>query len=311
MSGWTADSAVALFIFNRPSTTEQVFNQIAEAEPPRLYVIADGPREDHPNDIQKCQSARKITDAVNWQCEVKRNYAKQNQGLKQRFVTGLEWLFDYESEAIILEDDCVPNLDFFKFCEVMLEEYRDDKRVWDISGSNHLESWKESHQDYHFSFNGGIWGWATWRRSWEQYDPEMDLWTDPEARARFRDVIADKSIITYLETIYGRTYDRDIETWDYPWGFSRQLNSGLSVVPARNLVSNVGFGENATNTTDTSSQMAAIPRDSLNFPLHIRDYVAVDREYDRAYFKMRTEPWERIPFLRRVTDKLLRSQSIK
>ena len=305
MSDWTAETPVSLFIFNRPQTTERVFERIAEVEPPRLHVVADGPRASVESDPERCRAAREVTEQVDWDCEVSRTYADENLGLKRRFVTGLESIFSAEKRTIILEDDCVPNRDFFRFCEEMLDRYAEDERVWDVSGTNHLQRWRDEMQDYHFSNQGGIWGWATWRRSWEAYDPDMELWTDDHVRDRFRDVIADDSQYAYLRTVYGRAYHGESDTWAYPWGFARNINSGLSVVPSRNLVSNVGFGGDATNTTE-AGPLSDLPRHSLSFPIDFHDYVAIDREYDRRFHRLRTSWWERIPALRRATDELLR-----
>jgi hypothetical protein len=282
------DTPVALFIFNRPKKTRRVLNQIAKVEPSRLLVVADGPRNDHPEDPERCEAVRTvINEQVNWGCDLRRKYADSNLGLRNRFATGLKWIFKQEREAIILEDDCLPNESFFRFCDEMLEKYRDDKRIMDISGTNHLEKWKSNEQDYHFSFNGGIWGWATWRRAWELYDPGMELWGNNEARKRLKDVIVDDNQFGYLEYIYNKTYTGEINTWDYQWGFARQINSALSIIPSKNLVSNIGFGEAATNTTREDSGISNIPRHEMGFPVDHPKYVAVDRGYDRAIHKTR------------------------
>jgi GR25 family glycosyltransferase involved in LPS biosynthesis len=282
-----------------------VFDQIREAQPPRLYIVADGPREEVEGEAEVCQSTRAVTENIDWDCEISRNYAPENYGIKKRFVTGLSWLFEQEPEAIILEDDCVPNQDFFRFCETMLDRYRNDKRVWDVTGTNYLETWKPQVNDYHFSHIGGIWGWATWRRSWEEYDPELVLWEKDEIKDRLRDVLGDDALAAYAETVYSRTYQGMVETWDYQWGFAKQINSGLSVVPAGNLVSNIGFGSQATNTTHEDRSLANVPTHSLVFPLQEPPCVAVDRGYDMEYLRTRTSLWERIPSLRRLTNRVV------
>jgi hypothetical protein len=279
-----------------------VFEQIRAVEPDDLFVVADGPRADHPEDKQRIEETRAIVEDVDWGCDVRRLYADQNLGIGRRIPTGLDAVFDEVDRAIILEDDCVPDRSFFRFCQLMLEVYSDDDRVMDVSGSNHLGTWKPEKQDYHFSTYGGIWGWATWRRAWNLYEAEMEPWGDPEIRDRVRDYIADDRQFEYVRRIYQSTYEGKIETWDYQWGFTRSINWGLSVVPARNLVSNVGFGDGATNTTDTDSPLANISRHSMDFPLDIRDYVGVDRDYDERYYRISNSQWERNPILRSIRD---------
>lgn len=288
----TIDTPVALFVFNRPEKTASVLDRIADAEPPELYIVADGPRDEVPSDEQACVETRAVVDEVEWPCDVHRNYAEQNLGCFERIWTGIEWVFENASEAILLEDDCLPHPDFFPFCETMLERYRDDERVMDVGGTNPLETWKDDRQDYHFSHGGMLWGWATWADMWAKYDPEMKLWEDPEVRERVRDVIADEDQWRYAKRVYQRTYDGKIDTWDYQWGFTRHINSGLSVVPARNLVSNTGYGEGATHTTDEENSKANLPTQSLSFPIEPRQSVAVDRAYDRAYHELRRSIWD-------------------
>lgn len=286
MSGWTLDTPVAFFVFNRPEKTRRVAEQIAAAGPPRVLVIADGPREGHSTDTDRCERTRAVIDEIDWRCTVKRNYADENLGLYERFSTGLEWVFTNEDRAVILEDDCLPNESFFRFCDTMLERYRDDERIMDITGTNHLGTWKDGQQDYHFSYQGSIWGWATWHRSWEWYDPEMQLWSEPEVRQQLRDVIANDQHADYLAYIYQQTFE-NLDTWDYQWGFARQINSALSIVPSRNLISNIGFDETATNTTDTDSELADGQQYSLEPPYTRPDCVGVDRTHDERLHRMR------------------------
>lgn len=288
MSDRELTTPVALFVYNRADKAEQVLDQISAVEPEQLLVVADGPRADADDDADRCEATREVVkEGIDWECDVAWNTAETNLGLKRRFATGLEWIFERQRAAIILEDDCVPNQSFFRFCSEMLDEYRNDERIWDISGSNHLGEWKPDYTDYHFSNYGGIWGWATWRRAWECYDPKMELWADQEIRQRVRDVIADDNQADYVEYLYDRTYRGDIETWDYQWGFARHRNSGLSIVPSKNLVSNIGFGDDATNTQSEDAAMANVSREELSFPLEHPNYVAVDRAYDRQFHKLR------------------------
>lgn len=288
----TTETPVAFFMFNRPEKTERVFERIADAEPPELYVIADGPRSNVPEDEDLCEQTRAVVTGIDWDCRVHRNYADDNLGVFERVWTGIEWVFENEPEAIILEDDCLPHPDFFAFCDRMLEEYRGDERVMDIGGSNPLVTWKDGRQDYHFSYTGMLWGWATWQDAWGEYDPKMSLWADQEARERVQDVIADEDIWRYAKRVYNRTY-RQRGTWDYQWGFARHVNSGLSVVPSRNLVSNIGYGEDSTHTESQGSPKAAVDTLSYSFPVKQRQTVAVDREYDRRYHELRRSVWDR------------------
>ncbi len=154
---------VALIIFNRPDTTERVFAEIAKARPPKLFIIADGPREDRPGEAERCASARAIVDRVDWNCEVQKNYSDVNLGCGARPATGISWVFDQVEEAIILEDDCIAHPTFFRFCDELLEKYRDDERIMHIAGNNFQFGNQRTSFSYFFSHHNICWGWASWR----------------------------------------------------------------------------------------------------------------------------------------------------
>lgn len=298
--GWNLDTPVAMMIYDRPDHTARVFDQIAEAEPPVLLVVADGPSGEDPDERARCREARAVTEVIEWECTVYRNYADTNMGIKERFQTGLDWVFDTVDEAIILEDDCLPNQSFFRFVEEMLAEYRNDERVMDVSGSNHLETWRDQSQDYHFTRYGGIWGWGTWGDRWELCRQDMEGWEDPEIRDIVRGYWGDGTHWRYIKDRFDLTADGTIETWDYQWGFTRAVNWGLTVSPSRNLVSNIGFGSDATNTTAEDSAIASVPRHELSFPLTKRSVVGTDAEFDRAYYELSSSVWDRNRLLSRI-----------
>ena len=281
---WDLEVPVALFIYNRPETTRAVFDRIAEARPSRLYVVADGPKDDVPEDPERCRRAREVVD-VDWDCEVFWNTADSNLGLKQRTVTGLDWVFDREEQIIFLEDDVVPSDSCFRFLSEMLDRYREDNRVMNVTGYNRLGTWKDDVQDYHFSYYPAVWGSGMWRRVWKQYDPEMALWDSRKVRERIRDVLADNDQFEHRKHQYQKARCGDLDSWSIPYGFMTLRNSGLSVVPSRNLVTNIGYGERATHTTRNDPEYDE--RFELKFPIKNNPFVAVDREYDRRVYEQK------------------------
>jgi hypothetical protein len=276
---------VVIFIYDRPDHTKKVLTEIDKADPPLLFVVADG-AANHNTQI-RCQKTRDLIGEVEFDCEVKRNFADENLGIRKRFSTGLNWVFNQTPEAIILEDDTVPKQSFFRYCDVLLDRFRNDKRVMEITGRNQLETWEQENYDYHFSYYGGIWGWATWRDAWTEYNEEMTLWDSEVVRKRIQDVISSDDQFKYIENIYDRTASGKINTWDYQWGFARHRNNGLSIVPSKNLIKNIGFDETGTHTTDPSHGFANKDTYELSFPLNHPPFVAPDREYDRQFHQLR------------------------
>ena len=277
------NAPVAFLVFARPEQTARVFAEIAKARPSTLLIVADGPRSDRPEDPANCAAVRKIVERVDWPCRVFRNYAASNMGIKDRARSGLDWVFSLVEEAVILEDDCLPHPEFFPFCGEMLRRYRDDERVMMIAGTNYLGAWKRKKQDYHFSYFGTVWGWASWRRAWSLNDVDVKLWANPEIHRRIKDNIIDTE--RYLERC--RLYDecfmrKRADTWDKQWEFACLVHSGLTVVPSVNLIRNIGFGTAAAvHTTELDSPLADMAAGGLEFPLRPSEFVVVDRDYDR------------------------------
>ncbi len=289
---------VVFLVFNRPDTTQRVFETIRQARPPKLLVVADGPRPDHPDDPEKCAAVRAIIDTVDWDCEVLKNYSETNLGCKTRVSSGLDWVFEEVAEAIILEDDCLPDLTFFPFCEELLDRYRDDKRIMVISGDNFQFGRKRTEYSYYFSIYNHCWGWATWRRAWQYYDVEMKLWGEIKNGNWLYDILQDYWAVKYWSQQFEKTYQLKINSWAYRWTLSCWLQSGLTILPNTNLVSNIGFDLESTHTRNKSSLYSNLQTKSLQFPLTHPLFIICDKKADaftqRKKFGMLARGWRKI-----------------
>jgi hypothetical protein len=286
------NTPIVFIIFKRPDTTEKVFETIRQAKPTKLFVIADGPRLDRPGEGEKCEAARAIIERVDWDCEVIKNYSDTNLGCAKRVSSGLDWVFSNVEEAIILEDDCVPNSTFFPFCEELLNKYRFDSRIMSISGNNFYNCHLKNQDSYYFSRYFHCWGWATWRRSWQYYDGNMKQWLDSLNNKWLEDILLDSKAVQYWTGIFQLTFDGTIDTWDYPWMFNCWTQSGLSIIPKVNLVTNMGYGVDATHTGNRSSKFSNLTTFGIDFPLKhpdliIRNSIADDFIQKNNFSKMR------------------------
>jgi hypothetical protein len=279
MAEWHLRTPVVLLIFNRPAETARVFAEVARAKPSCLLVVGDGPRPAYPDDAQKCAAARAVVEQVDWPCEVLTNYAEANMGLQRRVASGLTWVFEKVEEAIILEDDCVPHTTFFRFCDELLEHYRHDDRVMVISGDNFQYGRRRTEYSYYFSRYNHCWGWASWRRAWRFFDMEMKLWPEIRDGGWLEDILQDPLAVPYWKTIFQRTYENQINSWAYRWTFACWVQSGLTVLPNVNLISNIGYHQEATNTRGTS-QAANIPAYPVEFPLRHPPFILRDVRAD-------------------------------
>lgn len=272
---------------------------IRAAKPKQLFVIADGPRQEVPSDQEMCRSTRAVVEEVlDWPCDVQRLYADENIGMSVRMSTGFDWVFTHVERAILLEDDCLPEPTFFRFCDEMLERYQDDLRVRTVAGSNFLFGQSRNDWSYYFSRFHNLWGWATWRRSWEKVDMTMRQWPYIRDHGWMEDMLGDRKLAKFWGLRMNRTHLGYLDSYSYPYHFSCWLENGLSITPSRNMVSNTGFGDNATNTFKKMDYLD-MKTESMDFPLKHPPFMVPDMASDKQMFKRRLLP-ERAPWLWRT-----------
>jgi len=261
------NTPVLFLIFNRPDLTKKVFDVICKVQPKQLFVAADGPRIDVIGDLEKCEQARNIVKQVDWDCEVKTLYRDTNLGCGYGPATAITWFFNEVEEGIILEDDCLPDLSFFNYCEELLSKYRNDDKVYMISGSNYLSKSLKLKESYYFSNLPHIGGWATWRRAWSKYSFDIKGYIEFKKENKIKQIWSDKDVQKHFlerldETINGKT-----SSWDYQWSYAIWNNAGFSIAPSVNLISNIGFGDEGTHTLNENDISANLPLEEMKFPL--------------------------------------------
>jgi hypothetical protein len=266
-------------IFNRPDTTQQVFDEIRKAQPAQLFVAADGPRKNQVADYELCKKTREIIRQVDWDCRVFTRFQDENLGCRHAVSSAITWFFSNVEEGIILEDDCIPDQSFFRFCQELLEKYRDDERIMMVSGNNFQFGKRRTNYSYYFSKYFHIWGWATWKRAWNYYDVDMKSWPKIKDGRWLIDIVKDKNAEKFWEKIFENTYRGTINTWDFQWVFSCWIQNGLAILPNVNLVKNIGFDGNATHTKGKNKQ-ANLSVNSIHFPLKNPEFVIADNEAD-------------------------------
>ncbi len=306
MSEFSLQTPVAFLIFNRPDTTERVFNAIAQARPTKLLVIADGPRANRAGEAERCAQARAVIERVDWECEVLTNFADSNMGCKMRVATGIDWVFEQVEEAIILEDDCLPEPSFFRFCQEMLERYRDHPRIGMVTGGNLQFGQQRGEASYYFSRYSHIWGWATWRRSWQLYQREIPQWPAFRDQGWLNQLFEKQGERDYWAASFQLVHEGKLDTWDCSWTFATLTHGLLQVVPNMNLISNIGFGPEATHTHVVGIH-ADMPTRPILFPLKHPDSIVPNIEADRYISNDQIAP----SFLRRQWRRVKRILRIK
>lgn len=253
---------VLFVIFNRPDLTQQVFDVIKKVRPKSLFISADGPRPGNSNDITKCEQTRRIREQVDWECEVHIKFSDINLGCKKSVSSGIDWYFEHVDQGIILEDDCLPDLSFFAFCETMLERYRNHPKIMGITGTNMQFGKNFGDGSYYFSRHMVVWGWATWKRAWQKFEYDMEGFTEFKKNGLIKKIFPNRKTQQFWLYKFDEAYN-GTQSWAFPWAFSLMNNDGLCVTPNINLVSNIGFNRGGVHANDKSSLMDKIPLQTM------------------------------------------------
>lgn len=274
------DTPVLFLVFNRPATTKQVFEKIKEARPSRLYVAADGPRKGREAEAEKCEQVRKIATNVDWDCEVKALFRDENLGCKIAVSSSIDWFFENEEMGIILEDDCLPNKSFFRYCGELLYRYMDEEKVMTISGDN-FQPKRRTENSYYFSKYMHCWGWASWRRAWKHFDLEMKEWPKLKKQNFLYELLKSNKGVEYWKRRFNKVSSGEIDSWAYIWQYSIWKEQGINILPEKNLVTNIGFNEDGTHTTNKFSEKANLALNELNFPLKHPQSITLEEKADK------------------------------
>jgi hypothetical protein len=279
-------SPILFLIFNRPDTTQKVFDAIRYVKPSKLYIAADGHRKGIEGESLLCEKVRQIATQVDWDCEVKTLFRDENLGCKRAISSGIDWFFEQEEQGIILEDDCLPNPTFFTFCETLLDYYKDDERVMHIGGCNVLNK-VESDDTYTFIRYPLIWGWATWRRAWKLYDVAMSDYEINVKDGFLQNAFPKRNIRSHWKYIFDGTFNKKFNTWDHQWTYAIISNNGLSVIPNQNTIINIGFSENATHTSskeDDRSMLKSYVIETISHPANVKVNADLEKYIESKYF---------------------------
>lgn len=270
---------VLVLAFNRPDTTERVLDALGLTRPSRVFLAVDGPRLDRTGEAERVAQVRDLVGRINWDCSVETLFRDRNLGCKLAVSQAISWFFSQVESGIILEDDCVPHPSFFPYVAELLERFRDDERVLMVSGDNFQRD-RRTNYSYYFSLYTHIWGWATWRRAWQLYDHDMTLWPELRDGNWLHDILGERNAVDYWRRIFEDTYQNRNTSWAYRWMFCAWAQGALTVLPKVNLVTNIGFGDSATNTFDLDDSISGIGLVEMDFPLQHPHFVIRDARAD-------------------------------
>ena len=275
---------VLLLVFNRPEKVQQLFDVIKEVKPKKLYVAADGPRENVSQDKEKCSAVRAIFSHIDWDCDVKFLFHEKNLGCSLSGKTAWDWAFSLENELIFLEDDGLPSKSFFGFCQELLGKYRHNYNIGYICGTNYGRNFGDA--TYFFTrYGGGTYGIATWKRVYNLYEYKLKSYAETRKLPSFKKNFLYHFEYKYQTRRYKRYIKRGGNTYDLQIGYMYYKHNIYSIMPNINMITNIGFDMDAANTkVSPNSKLAMkygdIPRYELDCITH-PDKFEIDKEFER------------------------------
>ena len=318
---YNIDVPVLLIFFNRPGCFEKVFEQVKKARPSKLFLYQDGAREGNERDLIGIEKCRKIASDVDWECDVKTLYQERNYGCDPSEYIAQKWAFSHVDKCIILEDDDVPSQSFFPFCKELLDKYADDQRINMICGMNNLETF-ESPYSYLFTQTGSIWGWATWKRVVDEWEPNYDVLEDEYNLRKLKDCLAERGLFTESRLNVWKTNKASgVEHYETINGLNQYLHNRLNIVPTKNMIINIG--NTPEGSTHSAADLSLLPRGlrkiytmksyEIDFPLVHPKYVIDDVEYQKALFRLMGtgHPWVNVYRKIEKSILILKKQGVK
>lgn len=304
------ETPILFMVFNRPDTTSKVFEVIRAAKPKQLFVAADGPREGKEGEHERCEEVRKIATAIDWDCELHTLFRAKNLGCGHAPAEAITWFFQNVKQGIILEDDCIPGPSFFSFCTELLNRYKNNEHIMHISGNNFISKNYGHGESYYFNKYFTAWGWATWRRAWAKYDFTVPFLPAFLVSEKFEQLVLNEQQKRYWEMIAGLVAGgKRSDIWDYQWLFTCWNNDGLAITPVVNLVTNIGFGTEATHTVD-DSKAAYVKSEQLQHLVH-PSAIKRNKKVDNKTFVTYFEVSQRLNNLRSVMYKIFPASIMK
>jgi hypothetical protein len=283
---------VVLFFFRRKDKIVEIIERLSQVKPEKIYLISDGPRNENEKiQVNECREA--VENSINWDCQIVKNYSSENSGVYDRIGLGAKWVFEKEDVAIFLEDDNLPELSFFNYCEELLEKYKNDNRILWVCGTNYLEDYTpEDNASYVFTKHLLPCGWASWSDKFNQYyDGELKLLDESYIYNRLSETYRNKALYKQQKHSIDRTkylleHDRRSCSWDHQMSFSIRANGLYGISPSVNQIKNIGvdeFSEHGGTSLDIemTNRFCGMDSKELQFPLNHPKSVMEDSIYER------------------------------
>lgn len=277
------DKAVLMLTYNRVNLLKKSLSSVLKVQPKKIYIFNDGPKDDY-HDIKKVYKVRKLIENIKTNSVIIKNFNKYNLGCKKANLKAINWFFRKEKEGIIIEDDCIASKEFFFFTSKMLKKYRDNKKIFCVSGSN-FQSSKLSNESYYFSKHNHCWGWATWKDRWKLNDEKISFWPKFKKSKEWDKFHKNDIEKKYWDKIFNNVFKNKIDSWAYPWTLSVWRQKGLTITPNVNLVKNIGFGQQSTHSLFLQKPLKYLNNKKFSLKIIHPKKITINNKADFYVFK--------------------------
>ena len=275
---------ILLIAFNRPEKVRLILNILKVLKPENLFISCDGPRDNNHKDKNLCEEVRLIVKNINWQCKVVYRFSKKNKTCKINVIESINWFFKHNKEGIVLEDDCIPNIHFFYYCEALLKKYRNNNKIMQVNGFSSSNQKSIDGATYYFSKLNDTWGWATWRRAWKFFDKNMKGYKEIKKRNLIEKHYMNKDIANWMTTYFEKSFYKKDNIWSAYWSFSILKNDGYTITPFKSLVRNIGVdGSGTSGKYKKFKSYLKIKSSKIKSLKHPKDFL-YNKKYDNNFF---------------------------
>lgn len=234
---------IALFVFKRPWHTRQVLTRLSAntlADKSHLYIFADGPKEQSDDStLSAIADVRRVIRERQWCRKVTIIVSETNRGLANSIIGGVTELVNNHGKVIVIEDDLLTAPAFLQYMNMGIEMYQDSEQVMQVSGFMFPIKVNPPEDSFLIPLTTS-WGWATWKRAWDFFDPHAKGYQALTENANLRNSFNLNGVYDYYGMLANQLAGR-IDSWAIRWYLTVFLQKGLVLYPKQSLIHNIGF----------------------------------------------------------------------
>lgn len=279
------ETPVLYITFARPEYASQSFAAIKKAQPKKLYFYSNKARDEKLDEVARNLEVRSYINQIDWDCEVKTWFRDEYVDVFTSLWGAIDWVFDNEEKAIVIEEDVVASLAFFDYVDKLIDKYADNDKIWMISGNNAAPKYSPEGIQYFISRLADIYGWASWRKVWKSIDRTISYWPEYSKTNHLSKYWNSRIIGSYYRKVGNKLFS-NISTynpWDFIFNNNRRKNNAYCIVPYTNLAKDIGV-IGANHQVSQSNPLSIVSYNRKTFEVLQEPINDLPTSYDKKVF---------------------------